>query len=260
MSAEVLLVTRPDPRIAIVTINRPSKRNACDRVVWTGLGTTFRALAKDGVRGAVLTGAGGHFSAGDDILDATLARETPETTASYAAAIAGAFDAITEVPFPIVAAIPGFCIGGALSLALCCDFRVGTPAASLGIPAAKLGFVYPLVQCARLQALVGLSWARRILFTGDRIDGATAAEIGLLDTLTEGDSVAAALDVLAPMLDSAPLTIAATKRIFTALATAEPARHAPAIEALLARIEASDDLREGALAFAEKRRPRFQGQ
>lgn len=258
--APVVLLDWVDARAAVVTINRPAKRNACNQAAWRGLGSIFDELGREGrARIVVLTGAGGHFCAGDDIIDAGRARADPAAAALYAADLQAAFDAVVKAPFPVVAAIPGYAIGGGLSLAMCCDFRVGGPASSLGVPAAKLGFTYPLAQCARLMSLVGLSWARRIMFSGERIDAVTAQRIGLLDALSEGDLVEAAIAFAAGMRDSAPLTIAASKRIFNALATGEPERHAAEIEAFTRRIENSEDLREGARAFAEKRRPRFTG-
>lgn len=244
--------------VAVVTINRPDKRNACNGAAWRGLRDAMGLIAAQGGRLAVLTGAGGHFSAGDDIHDASKARETPQDERAYAEDIRLAFTAITEAPFPVIAAIQGYCIGGALSLAMCCDFRVGTASAQLGIPAAKLGFTYPAAQCARLMALVGISMARRMLFTGERIDGATAHAHGLLDQLAD-DPLEAALAFGAPMAEGAPLSVHASKRIFQALSMGDLAGQAETIAALMQRVETSDDLREGARAFAEKRQPRFRG-
>ncbi len=249
-----------EPRVARVTINRPEKRNACDQKTWQGIDAALaEAAARPSTRLAVLTGAGGHFCAGDDIGDAAAARQEGRQ-AAYARDIEQAFQAVVRTPFPVVAAISGYCIGGGLSLAMCCDFRVGTPDAELGIPAAKLGFTYPAWQCSRLMTLVGLSQARRMLFAGNRVDGHTARAIGLFDSLTEADPAAAALALAGDMLDSAPLSVQASKRIFQALAVSDLAGQQAEIDALTRRVEESADLREGALAFAQKRRPVFAGQ
>ncbi|NVP57630.1 enoyl-CoA hydratase/isomerase family protein [Mycoplana rhizolycopersici] len=257
--SEVLL-DWANERVVQVTINRQHKRNACNQQAWQGIHNALRRAAQDkAIRLAVLTGASGHFSAGDDIKDASAAREDPHRRTAYEQDIEHAFRAVTEAPFPVVAAIDGYCIGGALSLAMCCDFRVGTRASELGIPAAKLSFTYPSWQCSRLMTLVGLSQARKMLFEGNRIDGNRAYETGLLDVLTDEDPVAAALDFCSGMLDSAPLSVQASKRIFQALAVTDLASHQDEIAAFMRMVAASSDFREGARAFAEKRKPIFTG-
>lgn len=249
-----------DERVALITIDRAGKRNACNQQAWRGLRAAL-ALAGEGnaARLAVLTGAGGHFCAGDDIGDAAAAREDPARDRAYSQDIQHAFRAVTEAPFPVIAAVSGYCIGGGLSLAMCCDFRIGTRSAEFGIPASKLGFTYPTAQCSRLMTLVGLSHARAMLFNGERIDAATAYSRGLLDGLAESDPVEAAIAFGAGMIDRAPLSIHASKRIFQALAISDLAGHEAEIAALMRKVEASQDLREGARAFSEKRKPIFRG-
>ncbi len=247
------------PGIERILIDRPARRNACNRQAWCGLRAALEAAAERGARVAILGGTGGHFCSGDDILDASEARKTPEGERSYAADIRHAFRAVTEAPFPVIAAVEGYCLGGGLSLAMCCDLRVGTAGAALGIPASKLGFTYPPEQCSRLMTLVGLGAARRMLFDGERIDGARAHALGLLDELAEGDVFDTALSTARMLASRAPLSLYASKRIFQALAISDLAGHREEIAGLMARVEASADLREGARAFAEKRPPVFTG-
>lgn len=260
MADEILIERHTDLPVAIVTINRPAKRNACNEAAWRGLGRAFSELARDGdTRLAVLTGAGPHFCAGDDIRDFSRVRDDAAAAEAYRASIRGSYAAIGAAPFPVIAAIAGYCIGGAVSLAMACDFRVASLTAIFGLPPARLGEVYPIEQTRRLAMLAGPSWARRILFSGTRVDAATALDIGLVDELAENDPVAGALEFGRMMLGSAPFAIAGSKRILNAILDGAEAREAEAFAAAIRRAEESEDIREGARAFAEKRVPRFTG-
>lgn len=255
-----ILLDRREGGIAVVTINRPAKRNACNQAAWRGIGSAFRDLVGDGgIRLGVLTGAGGHFCAGDDVLDFASVRDQAEDADAYRADIRESYAAIMAAPFPVIAAISGYCVGGAVSLCLACDFRIGTPDARFGIPPGRLGQVYPAEQCQRLATLVGLSEARRLLFTAEPFDAAHALRIGLLDAMADADPVAEATRFAAPMQDCAPLSIAGTKLIFNAIAAGRVEQEAAAIAAAIRRADASEDVVEGARAFAERRRPNFRG-
>ncbi|MCO5093501.1 enoyl-CoA hydratase-related protein [Bosea sp. (in: a-proteobacteria)] len=255
-----ILLDRIREHVALITINRPEKRNACNQQAWRGLRTALAAAgAAHAARLTILTGAGGHFSAGDDVKDAAAARRDPTREEAYSRDIQLAFGALTEAPFPVIAAISGYCIGGGLSLAMCCDFRIGAKTAEFGIPASRLGVTYPPAQCSRLMTLVGLSRARSMLFSSERIDAATGLSSGLLDGLAEADPVEAALSFGSGMIDKAPLSIHASKRIFQALAIGDLAGHAAEIAALMRKAETSEDLQEGTRAFLEKRKPTFKG-
>lgn len=260
MGDEILLTRPADQPVAIVTINRPAKRNACNGAAWRGIGGAFRSLAAEGgTRLAILAGAGAHFCAGDDIGDFSRVRDDAAAAAAYRAAIRESYAAIGEAPFPVIAALSGYCIGGAVSLAMACDFRVADATAIFGLPPARLGEVYPIEQTRRLAMLAGPAWARRILFTGERVDAATAQRIGLVDALAPSDPVAAALEFGRAMTESAPLAVAGSKRILNAVLDGTDQRDAALLAAAMRRAEDSEDIREGARAFAEKRAPRFQG-
>jgi len=254
---EVLLTWRT-PRIVVVTMNRPEKRNACNRHAWQGIASALAAASDGQTRLAILTGAGGHFCAGDDIVDSANARANG-TQQAYAAGIESAFQALVNAPFPVIAVISGYCIGGAVSLAMCCDFRLATNDAQFSIPAARLGFSYPYWQCARLMSLVGIQQARKILFEGSPIAARAAHDVGLIDQLCHADPLAAAADFGASMLENAPLSIAASKRTFHALASGNLGAHLNELTELTRRVEHSADLREGVKAFQEKRQPQFTG-
>jgi len=255
---EVLLAWRT-PRIACITIHRPEKRNACNRHAWQGIASALAAVDDGQTRLVILTGAGEHFCAGDDIIDSAKAREDGNAQA-YAAGIEAAFEALVTAPFPVIAAISGYCIGGAVSLAMCCDFRLAAQSAQFSIPAARLGFSYPYWQCARLMSLVGVQWARKILFEGSPIAACVAHDIGMVDQLSTGDLIADAAEFGARMLENAPLSITASKRTFHALVSGNPGAHLEELMELTRRVEHSADLHEGITAFKEKRQPRFTGQ
>jgi len=254
-------VHRPELSLAVVTLNRPAKLNACDRAAWSGLGATFRYLAGDRtVRAAILTGAGGNFCAGDDINAYAAVRDDAAAPAAYRQAIAEAHAAIADAAFPVIAAIDGVCVGGGCSIALCCDFRLAAGNARAGIPAARLGLAYSLEHCQRLVALVGLAHARHILCTGEIFGADHALAIGLFDRLVEGAALPAALALARSMAANAPLSVAAAKASLAAIALGQTEARRPAIVEAFRRAEASRDAAEGARAFAEKRPPRFTGE
>ncbi len=258
---ERLLVATPEPAVRVVTLNRPTKLNASDRESWETLGRAFRGFAQERtIRLVILTGAGGNFSAGDDINAYAATRGDELAGAAYRAAIHEAHKAIEEAPFPVVAAIDGVCVGGGCSIALCCDFRIGTAVARIGIPAAKLGLVYSLEHCQRLAATVGLGNARRMLYRGDIVSGAVARDLGFLDELAEGDVLHASRAFGAPMAENAPLSIAASKKTLSAIAMGQALSKQAEIADAFRKADQSHDAAEGARAFAEKRRPSFSGQ
>lgn len=256
-----ILQDQPDAATRVITINRPQKLNACDGEAWAALGQRFRALAADrSVRLVILTGAGGHFSSGDDIKAYAAIRPDAAGAAAYRAQIQEAHDAIERAPFPVIAAIQGVCVGGGCSIALCCDFRVGRTGARIGIPAAKLGLVYSLDHCVRLANAVGLANAKRMLYGGELLDADAAQAIGFLDRHADLDPVTQAIAFGRSMAANAPLSIAAAKRTLTAIAHGRAdAERASLAEAFL-KVDGSQDAVEGARAFAEKRPPNFRGE
>lgn len=248
-------------RVAIVTLDRPEKRNAISLGMWRGLGELFDHLsADDEVRVVVLTGAGGHFSAGADIGEFSAVRAGVEDGAAYEAAVDACYEALIRVPKPTVAAIRGYAVGGGCALSICCDFRVADRTARLGIPAARLGIVYSIRECRLLWSLVGPAGAKRILFTGELVDVEEARALGLVDAVVEADAVVeGAVRFAARMADNAPLSIRGAKMALDALAAGRVEAIAEAHERLSRRALESEDYKEGARAFLEKRRPEFRG-
>jgi enoyl-CoA hydratase/carnithine racemase len=246
--------------IAVVTLHRPERRNAVTLAMWRDLRRLFGALGRDrSVRALVLTGAGGHFCAGADIGEFPAVRRGAAAGAAYTRAVEACTEALMAVPRPTVAAIEGVCLGGGSGLAMACDFRVARAGARFGIPAARLGIVYGVLDSRNLVALVGVPRARAILFGGRPFDTAEALRIGFVDRVVAGRAKAAALDLAASFVDSAPLAVAGAKLTLNAIATGRTGPLAAEIRAAARRAAASRDYREAVRAFAEKRRPVFVG-
>ena len=253
-------VFRPEPAIAVVTIDRPARRNALNLAAWRDLAGAFRALARQRERRLViLTGAGGHFCAGADISEFAQVRADSAGGASYEREVAACYAAIRALPQPSIAAIEGSCVGGGCAIALCCDFRVMRRAARFGIPATKLGTIYTVEECRFLYSAVGLANAKRILYGGELFDVVAARQMGFADVVAKAGAVEAAIEFGAAMMANAPLAIAGTKLILQSLAAGEVERRRDEIAMLIREALDSEDYREGARAFLEKRTANFTG-
>ncbi len=260
MSQGDLVFDRADVTVPVLALNRPKRRNACTLAMWRAFPEIFTELAEDAtVRAVIVTGKGGSFCAGADISEFDEARGNAEDGVVYEAAVERCYAAIRNLPKPTIAAIDGYCVGGGVALAAACDFRIADRTARFGIPAARLGIVYSEQECRALMALVGLTRAKEMLFSGAQLDAARAREIGFVDRLADGDALAAARAFARPMADNAPLSIAGAKLILNALAAGEAETRRDAFEAAIVAAMESEDYREGIRAFAEKRPPAFTG-
>lgn len=239
---------------ATVTLRRPDVAN---RLSIDDLGTLGALIARvdamPAVRVLVLAAEGRHFCAGFDLgaLDGG-AGAGGERFEAVAAALAGARPVT-------VAAIQGGVYGGAADLALACDFRLGTPAAELRVPAVRIGLLYHRGGLERFVRRLGLQAARRILLAAQALDSAELHRIGFLDRVhAPAETFGAASDTFADELAAmAPLALHATKRHLAAIA--DGALDPAALAADVAATHASADLREGVAALRERRAPHFTG-
>ena len=258
-SASAIKTTRRNPALAIVTIDRPGRRNALDCQAWQDLGEAFIELGQDAaVRAIILTGAGGAFCAGDDIMAFASVRDDPAARRSYWDHIMACYAAVSAARVPVVAAVSGPCVGGGCTLALRCDFRVVDATARFGVPPARLGLVYPPDSTQLLVATAGAAMAKRMLYTGALITAEAALACGLATELA-ADAMAAAIALVQPMLVNAPLSLAASKLACDAAMAGRLDSVSAAVMALSDQADRSEDYREGARAFAEKRAPVFTG-
>lgn len=257
--ADGIRVERADG-IVTVRLDKPERHNPISFVMWQSLEAIFCDLAADhSLRGVILTGSGKSFSAGADIADFDETRGTPEQGIAYEASVDAACDAIAALGVPVIAAIRGYCYGGACNLAMACDFRFVSQDARFAIPAAKLSIVYSARGMTRLVSLVGVSEAKRIFFTADAFDADRAIANGFADELSD-DPMATASAWFEGIAHLAPLSIAGSKAILNMAAMTDRPFDAALARDVTYRALTSADYREGRAAFAEKRPPRFTGE
>ncbi|MBS0240789.1 MAG: enoyl-CoA hydratase/isomerase family protein [Proteobacteria bacterium] len=251
---------RTDPAIAMITINRPARRNAMTLAMWRELARLFDENGRDAaIRAIILTGAGGTFCAGADISEFPAVRSTPADGAVYEAAADACLTAIQTSPKATIAAISGACYGGGMGLALSCDFRVADASAYFAIPAARLSNVYGIIETRALYDAVGLAVAKEVLFSGRRYSYEEALASGMATHASKNGALEAAKDVAKSLAASAPLTIKGAKAVLAALASGDVDRRHSEIQAIMDAALASADYKEGVAAFSEKREPRFRG-
>jgi enoyl-CoA hydratase len=256
-----VLVDR-DGSVATVTFNRPRMRNAISLAMWTEIARVTHDLGKDDeIRGVIYRGAGRQaFASGADISEFEEQRKDLESSQRYNAATGSAYAAIRECPKPTIAMIYGFCMGGAMGIAMGCDLRFAAHGAKFGIPAARLNIVYPPDAIGQLVDLVGPAYAKDILFSARTIDDGEALAIGLIQRLVPADTLERmTYDYLKTVADNAPQSVRGSKQavqFYRAGFTEERRRQ---LRDLAREAFESADYKEGTRAFLEKRPPKFQG-
>jgi enoyl-CoA hydratase/carnithine racemase len=250
-----------DGQVLHIRFNNPGKHNALSVDMWEALPPLLDKAAKDdGVRMVVLSGEGGKaFVSGADISQFEDMRAAKEAVKKYEAMAESALQGIYEFGKPTIACIQGYCIGGGVNVAICCDIRIASADSTFAIPAAKLGLGYRYSAMKNLTDLVGPGHAKDIFFTARRLDAAEALRIGLVNRVAEADKLDALLaEYTTAICQNAPLTIKAGKRIIRDVLKTADADMDLAKKLILDCFE-SDDYAEGRRAFMEKRKPVFKG-
>jgi enoyl-CoA hydratase/carnithine racemase len=258
-----LVLDRPAEAVARLRITNPERRNALDHEILDALAELMPRLDRGiETRCVLITGAPPVFSAGYDL--ASISEQTFERDAQALVAhpFHAALEAVGRHPWPTVAGINGHCLGGGLELAITCDLRVCADGAKLGMPPVKLGLIYGHSGLQKFLDTVGLARTKELFLTGRNFEAARAEQIGLVNEIVsaesfEQDSVALAAEIAA----NAPLSVRGNKQAIDLL-NENPTlteQQEAGLVALRESCFSSEDFREGITAFAEKRRPHWQG-
>ncbi|MBX7500381.1 crotonase/enoyl-CoA hydratase family protein [Qipengyuania sp. YG27] len=251
MSEEVL--TSEEDGILVVTINRPEAKNAMTKAAAEGIAAAMDRLdSDDSLRVGILTGAGGTFCSGMD-LKGFLRGESPSIEGR-------GFGGIVQKPpeKPLIAAVEGYALAGGLELMIACDLVVADAGAKFGIPEVKRGLVAAAGGVMMLPDQIPERIAMELALTGDFITAARAYELGLINRVTD-DALAGAKDLAKSIVANGPLAVRVSKQVI------KQSRGWPMDERytrqtqLIAPVFVSEDAREGAAAFAEKRAPNWKG-
>lgn len=243
--------------VAVLTIDDPARLNAMGRTFWPELRAALTALETDGrTRAVIITGAGAKaFSAGGDI--ASFAELTDVTAKrAFQQDCMRSFAAVEESPLPVIAAVNGYAMGGGCELALACDVVVASETAVFGMPESAVGLV-PGFGVLRAPSVIGRHWTKLLMFSGERVDAATAMQIGLAQKVVPAaELMDTAHRMAARIAGMAPLALATGKNLVNRGVDRGEWDHSTAA---LTTLHSTADAAEGIAAFVGKRAPRFEG-
>jgi enoyl-CoA hydratase/carnithine racemase len=262
MSTTDKMLARKDGPVGHLIFNNPERRNAVTLDMWQAAAHFLDDFANDeAIRVVVLSGAGGKaFVSGADISRFEDERAEEAAIARYNAAVERANATVYEFPKPTIAMIRGFCIGGGLGLALCCDLRICSDDSRFAVPAARLGLGYGYSGLKRMVDVIGPAYAKEIFYTARQFDAGEAASMGLVNRVLPAAELENFVNDYAGMIAAnAPLTIAAVKFIVNETTRDADKRDLPGCAEMVRRCFASQDYVEGRRAFMAKRKPVFSG-
>jgi len=264
MENENLLVHRKG-HVCTLVLNRPKKRNALSPDLLIKLYQTLQELSKDDtIRAVIIRGAGDRaFSSGYDVT-AIPTNITPDVKKLIKDQnpFELALDSIVNYPYPVIAMLNGYAFGGGCDLAVSCDIRVGADDIRMAMVPAKLGMAYAPSGLQRFIRTIGLSTTKEMFFTGRLYDAPRLKEMGLVDYLIpRAELESFTFDLAEEIAGNAPLSLKGIKRILNLVLRSEKMNEEDQQEAdeIIAHAFRSEDLKEGQMAFLEKRKPDFKG-
>lgn len=253
---------RREGAVAHVFFDNPAKMNAVSLDMWEALLHLLEEYKADPeIRALVVSGTGGKaFVSGADISKFESERANAEMAEKYGVISGQAYEALYDFPKPTIARINGYCIGGGMNLAACCDLRYCNEGARFGIPAAKLSLGYGYLRIERMSRIIGLPRTLEMLYTARQYGADEALRIGLVHGVFPTDELDAKVaEVTGMIAENAPLTIALAKASAREVAKPESAQDHAKLEAMVNACFDSEDYKEGRDAFMEKRKPKFKG-
>jgi enoyl-CoA hydratase/carnithine racemase len=258
------MLSRKEGKVGYLTFNNPERHNAVSLDMWEAAEGFLEDFKNDdAIRVVVVTGAGGKaFVSGADISKFGKERSGTEAVNHYNAAVDRANNAFSNFPKPTIAMIRGYCIGGGVGLALCCDMRICTEGSKFAVPAAKLGVGYRYDGFKKLTDLVGPSFAKEIFYTARQFTAAEAQTMGLVNRVlpdAAGELEKYVKDYADTIAGNAPITVDSVKFIVNQAVKDADKRDLKGCEEWVSRAFASEDYKEGSKAFMEKRKPNFTG-
>ena len=256
MTDEIIRITRR-PNYAVFTLNRPEKRNSLNAPMIEALDRGLTAVEQDReVRALLFRGEGRSFCSGIDLAEAAAIERGNDPSP-----LESLYRRIEQLPIPTVAAVRGAAIAGGLQLALHCDLRIASDDARMGMTLGKIGLTVPFDFARKLIETVGAPNTNYILLTADLIDSRHALQMGLVHQVVANEELDPAAEALAEkLINNAPLSMRSLKMIVRRCMRDAYDAEREDIEAFSSKVRNSQDFREGARAFVEKRKPVWRGE
>jgi methylglutaconyl-CoA hydratase len=260
MPYSTLKLDREDS-VSVVTFNRPEKRNAISTPMIEEILAALDEIEGSPVRVAILTGAGGAFSAGMDLEGLrALADQSHEQNLEDSRRMATLFRRIYAFPKPLIAAVNGHAIAGGCGIATLCDFTLSVPAAKFGYTEVRIGFLPALVSVFLIRQ-IGEKRARDLLLTGRLVDAEEGLRLGLVTEIVPREELLPrARELAGSLVANSPASLAGAKRLLLAYSDDELERQLGLAIDANAAIRSTDDFREGLSAFLEKRQPQWKSE
>jgi enoyl-CoA hydratase/carnithine racemase len=256
------MLSRKEGSVGTVIFNNPERHNAVSLDMWKMAGEMLDDFRNDdNIKVVVVTGAGGKaFVSGADISRFEKERSSEDAVKHYNEVVDKSYRAFHEFPKPVIAMIRGYCIGGGMGLATCCDIRIATEKSTFAVPAAKLGLGYGYTGLKRLVDVVGPSFAMEIFYTARQFTAAEAVTMGLVNRVVpDGELESYVKNYAETIAGNAPLTIKAVKVVVSEMMKDESKRDLKRAQDAVDACFRSRDYEEGRKAFMEKRKPVFTG-